>query len=226
MATLNKSVLGKVTGQLGDIVFRQRNGKNYISMSPKTPIASSPAQLRRMRFFKLCAQLSKAIYADADLVNIWKIYSPVNLSAFNYMIKINYPCVEENNLSDLVKLTPEVGFGINATSVNIAETGISAEIAAIGNTTDVDPVIEKKVQLVSVLYLNNPLDEAMEKNAFITSVSEKQDLILDTALTFNNTYSSQQQLIYNNYQNRKGFLILLTFDEDNVAVNFSNTFLV
>ena len=29
MAKINKMILGKVSGSLGDITFRQRNGRNY-----------------------------------------------------------------------------------------------------------------------------------------------------------------------------------------------------
>ena len=36
MAKISKEILGKVRGSLGDITFRQRNGKSYLSTRPSS----------------------------------------------------------------------------------------------------------------------------------------------------------------------------------------------
>ncbi|MBK7107142.1 MAG: hypothetical protein IPH62_17860 [Ignavibacteriae bacterium] len=52
MAELNKSVLGKVSGSIGELTFRQRNGKNVICMKPSsfTPGSDANSIARRDRF--------------------------------------------------------------------------------------------------------------------------------------------------------------------------------
>ena len=88
MAEINKQVLGKLTGTLGDIVFRQRNGKNYVSMRPSSyPASDNPAIIAKREKFLLAVQLGSNINSNSYLKEIWRSYTPSGLIPFNYMVK-------------------------------------------------------------------------------------------------------------------------------------------
>ncbi len=61
MAQLTKAVLGRVSGRLGDTVFRQRNGKNILGTRPShyAPPDDQGSIDRRARF-KFSAKLAQA----------------------------------------------------------------------------------------------------------------------------------------------------------------------
>ena len=65
MAQLNKNVLGSVKGTLGNITFKQRNGKNFLSLRPESYKASTdPLSLLRKSKFRLAAKIAKTINSN------------------------------------------------------------------------------------------------------------------------------------------------------------------
>ena len=68
MAELDKSVIGKLRGRIGDVVFRQRNGKVFVSQRPKSFMPGTDEKsVERRSKFAFCAKLSKAIYSIPEL---------------------------------------------------------------------------------------------------------------------------------------------------------------
>jgi hypothetical protein len=226
MAELNKTVLGRLSGAVGDVIFRQRNGKNFVGTkpSPFMPGTDAASVLRRAKF-ALSIKLAKTINSMYQVKSVWKPYTPSGLSPFNYMIKANYPNIEDGNLSDFVTLVPDIGFGINASSVTISSSEVRVDIDPLGNATDIDPVVELSLQLCSILFLNNPIDNNVKDYDFLSMVSASQTLSLDTALSFSIPFSNLQTQIFDKYQNHKSYFTLLSFNSDSSVVHYSNTFI-
>ena len=104
-------------------------------------------------------------------------------------------------------------------------TDIQVNINPIGSTSGIDPVNEPNIVLVSILYLNHPLEKATTQNEFISHLSAPQASNLSSQLTFNLSLSKRETQIFNNYRDKKGFFSLITLDADNNPVHYSITFI-
>ncbi len=225
MATLNKQVIGKLSGTIGDLVFRQRNGKNIISSRPKSPKPTNdPKVLARRSKFKLSVQLAKSINSIPQLSEQWKAKAPEGFSPFNYMVKFNYDFIDPDSIPGLIYMSPVRGFDVNNPSVTFNADSIAVNVDAIGNNDIIDINNETSVILAAVLYLDNPSDENSAPNFFISLASNSQSLVTDTALTFNMSLSDIEAQVIAIYQDKKPFLALLTLDGEGKVVHNSNTF--
>ena len=62
MARLKKTVLGRLSGAIGDIVFREKNGKNFVGLRASSFIpGSDPGSIDRRAKFTLSTQLASII---------------------------------------------------------------------------------------------------------------------------------------------------------------------
>ena len=225
MAQLKKTVLGKVSGAVGDVLFRQRNGKNIVGTRPSsfTP-GSDPASVARRNRFGLSISFAKTMNSIPLLKSVWKSTTPAGLSPYNFMIKTNYVSIAPDNISGNAVLVPGFGFGVTPSAVSIDSSGIQADINPIGNSAGIDTAIEQSILLVSVIYMNNPVDNTVKQNGFLSFVSDSQTLSLSNPLSFQVSLSNQETQLFDKYQAHKGFFTLLTLNADGNAVQYSGTF--
>ena len=226
MAQMNKQILGKLKGTIGDVVFRQRKGKAFAYSRPGsfTP-GDTPNAVNARDRFGLTVKFGSRVNALTYVKDIWKANVYGDGSAYNLIVKTNYPYVNPSGLTDLVTLVPGYGFSVTTTSVTINAASVQAIVDPIGNNTGIDPVAEPNIVMASVLYLNNPTDPLIASDAFISLLSAQQETDLASQLTFNIPLSSQETQLFNNYQDQKGFFCLVTLDVDNNPVHYSITFI-
>jgi hypothetical protein len=225
MAKVNKMILGRISGTLGDITFRQRNGSNYIASRPSkfsTP-QDEDAIARRSRF-SLSVKLASTINSISQLKEIWELQIPADTTVYNYLVKQNYKSLTGDSVSANTYLVPGLGFGITPTTITLDAANIGIVTEAIGTRAGIDMVTEKKVQLVSVLCLSNPPDTNLDKTFLILLVSDAQALSIDSSLTFNLPLSNQETQLFNKYSLKKALFTIITLDADGHSVNYSNTF--
>ena len=225
MATFNKQILGKVQGALGEVTFRQRNGKTYLSTRPGsfTPGSDENSVARREKF-SLSIKLASAINSVPLLKSIWDKNTPADVTTFNHIMRTNYAMIGSGDLSGLVKLIPSMGFNAAHPIVTLGPSGIKVNLDALGSTTGIDIAAESEIKLVSLLYLSNPSDSSLSKNEFVKFVSDSKPIDLATALEFNIALSDVENQMYSIYQNRKGFFAVVTLDTAGNAIHYSNTF--
>ena len=91
MAEVFKSVIGRLTGALGNMVFRNRGETTFITMRPKSFTSGNDqaAKDRRARF-GLTGMFATAVNQDANLKKFWDLSTPANMSAANGIFKTNY----------------------------------------------------------------------------------------------------------------------------------------
>jgi hypothetical protein len=227
MAQLNKQVLGRLKGSVGDIVFRQRNGKNYAAIKPGSFMpGNDPAAWDRRNKFTLACKFSSSINAVPYLNDIWRKKVPSGTSPFNYITKTNYKYADPDELTDLAVITPDFGFGITINSSSLNPPNLNVSVDPIGSIAGIDPVVETAIRLCTIISLTNPNDEFIDKFEFITLVSEGQATVLDSQLTFQVPYSNQEIQVFNSYMDKKAFSVLITLDADENPVHYSSTILL
>lgn len=224
MARLNKQVLGRVRGSLGDIVFRERNGKNIIAMRPSSFNPSKDeASIARRAKFTLAAKLASIINSESDLKAVWNTQTPAGLTSHNYILRMNYQFVEPDNVSGLIRILPDAGFGTSISNLAVTTSDISVNVGPIGTSAGINITDEPNCRLYALVFLNNPADDSVAPYSFKLLKSANQATQLDAELTFSFALSNQDSLLISKYNTTKVFFTLVTVDVDEMIVNNSNT---
>jgi hypothetical protein len=225
MATLQQPILGKISGSVGSITFRKKNGVNYVSARPSSFLASNDdASINRRSRFAFSCKLSAAMISLAPIKSLWDAETEDGHSAYNTIVGTNYKFVSTDTVTEQTFLTPGLGFGIKTTSINIASSGIQVVTEAIGTNAGIDLTKETTVQLAAILSLSSPADETVDDFFLIPLLSSAQTLALETALTFSASFNNQEQQLYNKYNTRKALFALVTLDAEGNPVHYSSTF--
>ena len=225
MAKLTKAVLGRVSGRLGDITFRQRNGSNYLATSPSsfaTPMDTASVT-RRDRFAFSC-KLAANIISIPYLKLLWGAEVVDGISAYNTIIQTNYKFVSADSITDLTYLSPGIGFRVTTSLSELKADGINLVVNPIGSNAEIDTVLEKSVQLAAIISLCDPIDTTVEEFAIIPLVSSEQQLVLDASLTFSIAFSTQEAQLFQKYRVSKAMFALITIDVNGIPVHYSSTF--
>ena len=224
MTVLTKHMFVNVSGKIGDLQFRQRNGVNFIAQNPDSFIpGTDEASVLRRKNFGLAISFGLAINSVSHLNTLWKAYTPDNMAPVNYMVKQNYHKINDGVISDLAMIVPDWGFGLSATTLELTNTSLSAALSAIGTGAGIDEAVERDIYLAAVVHLSSPVDGVEEPNAFLTLLSASQAIDLINPLTFTIDLDSVEGQMFDAYQTRKVFAALFTVDANDSPVRFSKT---
>ena len=224
MANLKRQVLGKVSGSLGDIVFRQRNGKNILGLKPSSyNLPQDPASVARRGKFRIATKLAAAINSNAQLKSIWKLQAPSGLSVANYVLQSNYAFLNPETLGNSILLVPAGGFPFTVTAVDKTSSQIQVTASAIGTNNGIDTEVEVKVQMLSLLFMSNPSGENASPYTFSLLSSGKIDISLTEQLVFTSPLNGSETMLYDQYQDHTVYFALLTLDAEEKIIHHSIT---
>lgn len=226
MATLKKKFFGNLSGKFGDAVFRQVGDKNIIAQRPsgyKTPDTQEFKD--RTTKFGLSIQLAKSIYRLPALKVFWEREYPGAARIFNLIVRTNYPFISSDGISSSPHLLPaENGFNVNLNSNNITANSISLEVASLTDAAEINTDIEKKIRLILVMLLADPIDKRLPAFSFLKIQSEDLNLTVTDPLIFNIVPAQNYSDRILNYTQKKAFFVLITLNDNNDLVNHSSTF--
>ena len=225
MADLRKKVLGTVSGAVGDILFRAKNGRNYVGTRPLsfTPGTDEKSVARRKRF-GMATRLARPINSIYRLKSLWKAVAPVPLHSYNMIVRANYNSVGPDSISNTIKLVPEIGYSVQFSEFTLNVNRMRVALDGLTSTSGINPSVEIYCQLVGIIHLSNPVDTEKEPHVFIPVVSIEQALALNTEITDDIIFQDVISQLLAMYQDRKAFLTLLTLDTDRNVIHYSNTF--
>ncbi len=224
MAKLKKQIIGKISGALGDIVFREYKGSNIASLRPTNiNISYDPSAIFRRARFTMAAKLSKALRQSQEVKISWIFKTPQNLTTHSYMVQTNYQFVSDISVSDKFRFTPEKNFIASLTSFDLRENEINARLRPLTINSGIDNSVERKIKMFSVILLTNPVDPEDMAYTFLTLESEAAPLNFDEELDFTLPMSElDKALLTEDYQTRKSFNVVITLDENNRPVKYSD----
>lgn len=224
MAELRKAVLGVVSGAIGDIVFREKDGLNYLATRPSSFIpGTDPASIARRGRFAMAAKTSVAINRIPQLKELWSTVTPSGKSPFNYMFQSNYSLVSATDVTNLLKIVPDNGFGISLTGNTVSNTSVQAFTSPIGTKAGINIAVEPQLIMACVEFLSNPLDESVPTYSILSLVSTTVPVTLTDPVTFNADLTSQQSLVFDKYQDHKVFIAILSLDASGNPVHYSSS---
>ncbi|MFA5012427.1 MAG: hypothetical protein WC644_10815 [Ignavibacteria bacterium] len=229
MANITNELTGRASGKVGNLVYRITNGVTSLCSAPlKQKPATDPLVIARRNKFRTALRLASSINRIAALKYLWKNTAvfgvKTTLSAFSRIIKKNYPYVSEYGLTDGVYLGPAFGFGITTTDISLSDSAIEVSIDPIGTQENIDTNVEKFISLACVLFVSDPNDTNLPVYDFFQGMSSNVVLNLANPLSFSIAINGDVQEMYNSYETRKAFLILITTDNSGSPVHYSQTF--
>ena len=225
MAELDKHMFGNIKGKFGKAVFRQRNGVNYIAQRPSSYTAPGGEEYqKRTGKFKITSKIASVINSVPLLKEIWSLNTPKNLSVYNYLISKNYPAINDDRTTGLLKITPDSKIGVRLNTVQLTTDKLTVNLFPLTESSLIDPVVEKKVQIISILCLSSPLDPALPGFEVVPFISSAKVFDLDTAVAFEILISTANESLIALYQNKSIHSTLITYSENDTLINYSSTF--
>ena len=226
MGILQKSVLGKPRGAVGDILFRYKDGKTIIGTRPVSYMPGMDERsVNRRNRFGITAKFSQAVNSLPSFKSLWDNVTPNNISPYNGIFKASYPYVTPTDVTDLAKLVPQLfGFGVTTTDVTVDQTEVSVSIDPIGTNAEIDTNIEKFIQLGVVIKCTDGTIDTLPKIVFLPLKSANVALNLANPLSFSITLSDQDSELYSMFDTHLSYLALVTLDEYGKAVHYSSGF--
>ncbi len=227
MAEVFKSVIGRLTGALGNMVFRNRADTTFITMRPKSFLAGTDlkSQNRRARF-GLTGLFAAAVNHDSNLKHFWDLATPAKISPYNGIFKVNYIHVTPDDVTDLAKMTPGISVRADDTSSSMTNVLVSATIAALGTDQKIDLLVETKIQMVAIIYCKDPVVTGEAKNHFICLKSALMDLSLTNPIAFTIPLMKDETQYYDSYTSQKCFYTFVTMDDAGVPYHYTNTLII
>ncbi len=151
MGRVYRKVLGSVSGKVGDVIMRRRNGEQFAYAIPLnfTPSKSEKAVEGRNNF-KLAVLLAKTVTADPVLKAIWKNAKIKGTVPYNRVIMYNRPLCSGGSLTLKNIITPPGG-SLPISVVAVDKSGLTV-------TLEKKPPFENIFFLHSYFYLTNPVE--------------------------------------------------------------------
>jgi hypothetical protein len=225
MARLLTQVLGVMSGSVGDIVFRRRGGRSYVSAHPSgyTP-RTDAATTARKKQFKTALEIAKNINSIPMLKAIWPADPTKATSKFNKMVSVNYKLVSGTDLTGQPTLTPEQGFSIPSAVVEIGANAVTFTADALGVDLGIDTSIEKTYIVTGLIVMNAPTDPLSPDIEILKFSAAKVNLDLINPIQASMPLSGIDQQLLAKYTNKRAFFAFFTLDSAEKVVKHSATY--
>jgi hypothetical protein len=131
MARLSGSVLGNLSGKLGNLAARTKNGGTILSARPSSFNASqNPTVVAIRQKFSVSAQVAKVVNGIDDLNKIWDKVCLPGTSVYNTVLQKNFPYSDVQRPSIQNIITPG-GFNLAVTSALLGADNITINLPAL-----------------------------------------------------------------------------------------------
>ena len=158
MARLKGSVLGNLSGRLGNLSARTNNGETILAARPSSFNASqSPVVVAVRKKFSVSAQIAKVVDNIDDLKKIWDKVKPAGISVYNALIQKNFQYSDTQRPTAQNIITPG-GFNLGVTSALIGADTVTVDLPAL-NTQANFTAADKDLSISMLLIGFDPVDE-------------------------------------------------------------------
>jgi hypothetical protein len=216
------SSIGQITGKLGDVVFRTRGNKTFISKAPEhIKTASDPFTKLRRKKFAWVGKFASAVNSFPLLKALWNSQPSRIHSSFNQIFKQvfkTYPCAD---YSGPVAFTPDNSFSLKSRSVTFGKSSIFAEVAPLGVNLGIDPAKELSIVAAGVIVFSDPENQSFPEEFFLPVQSGKLPVSLFAPSVFIIPLTGRDLSIYDTYRTKKIYLTLITLDASGSPVHHS-----
>lgn len=231
---ISPSPLGRISGRIGDVVFRNYSDKTVVSLRPRSfkPSMDMASVINRHKF-KVTAALSKAVndipYANAR----WSVSAGSKMSAYNLILKSNYRSVLYKSISSNVKMFPALDFLAQVESVYDGLYSYSVNLDLVNSHLS-GLSASHSVRLLYLVYCTSPVDSGDKEFDFISGNSSPLEINGSISMNFNLSFAPQsvvssavldsmKSAAYTRYKDHTVFISFVILDTDGNPVKNSQT---
>lgn len=224
MARLEETLIGRLTGSMGEFTFRRRNGKVYMCRRPKsfTP-GHDPESVGRRTRFALAGKLARAIYSVPELLALWRQETGRKASPFNMMVRKNIATLSADSVSGVTSITPGTGFTAVCTGWSASHDSIIVDLSLPAGREWADGNPDTKMKLAYIVSLTDAIDRASPPAAFVGGTSEAEPVRSDTAAHFEASFSAKDSVTMDGYRKRTFLMAVMILDSADVPIGYSAT---
>ena len=224
MAEVKDSKIGNLRGKLGNLTARIVYGKTILSARPiNYRVSYAPHLVRQRNKFTVSSKFAQKLITLSALREIWLKYKEAGMSAYNYIIKTNYPMTSPEKPTVNNIITPHGGFHLPATHVSIATHKVSVWMAPLDSVITAK-ANEQKFVLNGVLCYYNPFTRKDDPYVITTIGHAPSVLNIDNNVVLEFTLNEIQHRTAMKYRNYILYLALATLDGGGRVVQYSETF--
>jgi len=219
MALINLKGLGRISGRVGNVVFRYKNGKTYVSArpshynSPKTKEVTG----RRLRF-KITGQLARTLNKDELLKSLWGKTSN-KMSACNAIFKSIYDDVGEEGVMNF-SIFPGYGFNIEPKVIENNTDKLRIRVNAAESMARES--IKDTCKYIKMITVFDCIDYYDNSNVFFRNVSELKEIKENMDTEFEISYNINETKLnkcdcqkLNQNKMKQIFIAFALLDENN-----------
>lgn len=229
MSKVIDQYLGVLRGKMGPNVFKMVDGDPYAATAPHFKLVNNdPLVLARRAKFGMTMKLGHCINAIPQLKQFWSKFEvpahPKAKNVCNKVVVMNYPYASATGFSNFAMLVPEKGFKVTATSITMTSSNITVVLAAIGESTFIDPTVDVSCRLACVLVLSDPTNPNEIPTRLFHFISDSIVLSQTNPMTIEITVDDFEGQYIDGYTTQKALFALISTNADDVPQNYSNTF--
>ncbi len=223
MAIVNGSVLGNLSGRLGNLAARTVEGRTILAARPSSfNVNYSAAAVAVRKKFAVTGNFAKNIIALSALAEIWESVKGTGISAFNTIFKQNYQYSGSDHSTVDNIITPG-GFVMDVQNPAIGANDITADISAL-NTVSVFTPEEVDLTVSALVTFYNPANPEDPQYQVISLSKNEAGFDFTAAYALDLPLNVLQAAIAAKYQNSILYLCVASKNAAGKVVQYSATF--
>ena len=223
MAIVKGSVIGNLSGRLGNLSARTVEGKTILAARPSSFNASQePAVIEIRKKFAVTGSFIKVLLSLSALYEIWKKVKTAGMSVYNYTFKNNFAYSSAVKPTDQNIITPG-GFALPVQAATVLTDNLTMELLALTSASVFTPA-EVNLSANGVICYYDPINPADPAYGLITLNHEIANYTFDQTFELNIPFNVNQEALAAKYQHSILFFVVASKDADGKIVQYSATY--
>ncbi len=225
MAKLKNPVLGNISGTVGNIVFTEKGDSTFLyGKTDRSGIIATEAMVLARQRFRLASTITTGINNTGEIKKFWSANRKIRITRFNNILQANYSRVNTiEELGDPV-LAPGAGFQIQNAIITSTPSGLTFESDPPGIGSGINANKEKMIFGAGIVVLRLPVYETDAAFIVLRIKTTLQPLDFVTPLSLSKEYIGDELTAFQNYSDKKIYLILITLNSESMPVHHSIQF--
>ncbi|MCK9426786.1 MAG: hypothetical protein M0Q21_12165 [Ignavibacteriaceae bacterium] len=223
MAIVTGSVIGNLSGRLGNLSARTVNGQTILAARPSSFNASQePAVLEVRQKFAVTANFAKNVLSLSTLAEIWKQTKASGLSAFNGIFKGNfaYSAVDKPTGENII--TPG-GFSLPVQNTTVATDNLTVELLALTSMSTFTPE-EVNLSVNALVCFHTPISQDKPPFQLIALNNEIANYAFNQTFEANLAYNQKQEQIANLYTGKILYVSVASKNAQGKVIQYSASY--
>ena len=223
MAFVNGSVIGNLSGRLGNLSARTVNGQTILAARPSSFNASQePAVLEVRQKFAVTANFAKNVLSLPALAEIWKQTKASGLSAFNGIFKSNFAFSAFDKPTSENIITPG-GFNLPVQSSLIGTDSLTVNLLALTSQSTFTPE-EVNLSVNALICFHTPTSPDKPAFQLISLNNEIANYAFNQTFEANLAYNQKQEQIANLYTGKILYVSVASKNAQGKVIQYSASY--